>query len=282
MGTRRISQSLSRRVNLRRYFIFLVALIPLFCATFVVAQDLDAIRSNISSGNIELQRNALIEIRKLRTAEASRLAIALLADRNEILRASSANAVIYLPRQEAASLLLPLLNDKAEFVRQEAAYALGDVGDASAVTALKFAIEKDSDPVRNAAIVALGKVGDYLAIYTLTDLLKRKPTEDNAFTLRAAAHSIGQIAEFQEVIKDRQAGPTRMESLEFRRNAVSVLIRVLKDEKQTDDTRREAAFALGALRDKSAIPVLEKNVSSSDPHLVEICKDALAKLHASM
>src|SRR4051812_35990440 len=99
----------------------------LFGGGILFAQDLDVIRRNAASGNTELERSAIVQIRNIRTADASRIAIPLLGDNDEIVRASAAGAVIYLPPSDAAAALLPLLSDKAEFVRQETAYALGDV-----------------------------------------------------------------------------------------------------------------------------------------------------------
>jgi hypothetical protein len=61
-------------------------------------------------------------------------------------------------------------------------------------------------------------------------------------------------------------------------DAVRVLIRVLSSRDQADDTRREAAFALGAIGDPAALPVLSVNAGSKDVYLAEICREALMKL----
>ncbi len=256
----------------------------------VSAQDLDAVRRNAASGNTELERSAIVQIRNVRSADASRIALPLLKDKDDIVRSSAAGAVIYLPPTDAAAALIPLLGDKAEFVRQETAYALGDVGDPSAVNRLIRTVQKDTDPVRNAAVVALGQIGDAAAVNALTDLLKKKPGENNEFTLRSAARSIGQIAEFRRTGRVSSTTPKNYLPAKFKEQpsgdvagpaftqAVRVLIDVLQNSKQTDDTRREAAFALGAIGDRSAIPVLRSHLNSPDNHLAEICKEALIKL----
>ena len=251
--------------HLSRSLVFLSAL--LLSALAAYGQDLDRIRGDLASGNVELERNALFQIRLIGSAEASRLALPLLNDPNELVRATAPSAVIYLPKSEAASVLIPLLSDKAEFVRQETAYALGKVGDASAVPPLIKAIHKDSDPVRNAATVALGEIGDAFALETLSELLKKKPTEDNEFLRRAAAHSIGEIAGLQKTPVTAQF-----------RNAGVVLVKVLQSNKEAEDTRREAARALGAIGDPQAVGILKANVNSSDTYLAEICRNALRKL----
>lgn len=293
MGTHRFSQPLSRSV--KHAALLLSGLVLSLSALVTSAQDIERIRADIASGNAELQRSALIEIRKLRTEQASRLALPLLQNADEIVRASAAGAVIYLPSNEAASALLPLLNDKKEFVRQEAAYALGDAGDSSAVSRLIRAVQKDKDPVRNASIVALGKIGDPAAADVLIQRLKTKPNEENEFMQRAAARSIGQIAEYlrtgiRSAVTPQNHLPAKYKQLPQTsvadapsgvRRAVPVLIDILRNPKYADDARREAAFALGAIGDRSAIPALQAHLHSVDNHLVEIAKEALIKLGVS-
>jgi HEAT repeat protein len=53
---------------------------------------------------------------------------------------------------------------------------------------------------------------------------------------------------------------------------------VLENNNESDDTRRESAFALGAIGDAAAKPVLQRFVSSPDPYLAEICREALLKI----
>lgn len=258
----------------------------------MAAQDLERIRADAASGNIELERSALVQIRNLRTTDASRLALPLLNDRNELVRASAAGAAIYLPPQEAAAVLIPLLSDKADFVRQETAYALGDVGDPSAVNALISTVQKGPDSVRNAAVIALGKIGDPSAMETLLGVFKKKPNEDGEFLRRSAARSIGQIAQFQvtgrrDLTTPQNYLPTKFKdagsastSTERFPGATSVLIHVLQNKKESDDTRREAAFALGWSGSQTAVPVLRQYLTSTDNHLGEIAKEALIRLGA--
>jgi HEAT repeat protein len=252
--------------------------------------DLNKVRSDLASGNVELQRNALFQIRLLKTEEASRLAIPLLNDRNEMVRVTAASAVINLSKPEAARVILPLLNDKTEFVRQEAAFALGDVGDISATAPLLKIVQKNTDAVRNAAVVALGKIGDPGAIEPLLSILKKKPSEDNEFLRRSAARSIGQIVQIQktgrrDVITPQNHLPakykeTLAETGSFVPSSAlnATLTGILQNAKEADDTRREAAFALGAIGGPTAISVLEGNRNSADTYLAEICKEALLKL----
>ena len=108
----------------------------------------------------------------------------------------------------------------------------------------------------------------------------------------AAAKSIGQIAEkmrtgkvtiltpqnfLPEKYKDLGSKPTAGLLSHFS-NAERALIRALESSSEADDTRREAAFSLGAIGDPSAETILSKYTSSPDPYLAEISREALMKL----
>lgn len=249
---------------------------------------------SISHGSVEEKRNVLFEIRNLKSEKASRLAIPALRDGSEIVRATAASSVIFLPKTEAASVLLPLLNDKAEFVRREAAYALGEVGDSSATVPLLRIMARDKIlEVRNAATIALGKIGDASAIDALTGILRNRPKEDDEFLRRAAARSIGQIAQIigtgnRRVLTPQNFLPDKFKEIDSAddltaqnpqfRAAADVLTRVLTSRSEADDTRREAAFALGAIGDESSVSVLRVSLNSADTYLAEIAEEALLKI----
>ncbi len=250
--------------------------------------------SNQLSGSTEEKRGALYQIRNIRTPEASRLALPALRDTEAIVRATAADSVVFLPTAEAASALLPLLDDQDPFVRTEAAYALGTAGDAVAARPLIRLLESDKImEVRDAAAVALGRLGDLSAVPAFVSILKKKPSEKDQFLRRSAARSIGQIAHFQRTGKTKVVTPQNFLPPKYKETANrpmpvadskafdearDVLVRTLENQKEAEDTRRESAFALGAIGDPKSINVLESLLSSRDPYLAEICKEALMKL----
>jgi HEAT repeat protein len=282
--TRRVRKSITNyqlRItkNLKLFVILCV-----FCAFAgsSFAQTTESLADAVRSGTTEIKRDALLQIRNLQSAEASRLAIPALQDSSEIIRATAAFSVIFLPKQEAAQILLPLLNDKSELVRRETAYALGKVADLSATDSLIDIFRKDKiAEVRNASVVALGEIGDVKALDILTGVLQKKPIETDDFLRRSAARSIGQIAQITQLSETQTAEPKQKnlsESFPAFRAALSVLIKVLQNPKESQDAKREAAFALGEIGDASAIPALQANSSSEDYYLAEICKEALKKI----
>ena len=271
----------------------------LFAGSSFAQDNFELLAEKISRGSVEQKREALKQIRNLETAEASRIAITALRDSSEIVRATAAFSVIFLPADEAARVLLPLLGDKKEIVRREAAYALGKTRNPSAINPLLEIFRKDKIlEVRNTAIVAVGEIGDASAVDALTRILQQKPKrEDDAdeFLRRAAARSIGQIAQIirsgkTTVLTPENFLPENVKTNETAqraklaeqspvfRTAIAVLIQVLQNERESGDAKREAAFALGAIGDAAAIPVLQANTKNPDYYLAEISKESLRKI----
>jgi len=250
----------------------------------------------IANGTNEQKRDALAQIRNLKSASASLLAVSALTDSSEIVRASAAFSVIYLPKNEAVQNLVPLLQDKFSLVRRETAYALGKVGASQAVNQLLQTLQKDKVlEVRNAVIIALGEIGDAAAVAELTKILQRKSQTKEEFSRRSAARSIGQIAQiiqtgevevltpesfltdpFKSVEKPNR--PKLIETFPTFRAAINVLIQTLQNSKESDDVKRETAFALGAIGDQSAVPILQFNLNNQDYYLAEIAKESLRKI----
>jgi len=303
-----------RITSLRSAFRLLVMLCVLFISAgiyfaqdFVISQEEIALlpyqtifQTKTTKTNVERKRDALLELRNYRTANASRIAIPALKDSSEIVRATAAASVVFLPKDEAARNLLPLLADKKPLVRREAAYALGAVGNPGAVNSLLQIIQKDKVlEVRNAAIIALGEIGDAAAVGELIKFVERKPQAKEDFTRRSAARAIGQIAQIirtgrvevltpENFLPDQYKTigkpnyPKLVEAFPAFRAAIGVLIQTLSNPREFSDVKREAAFALGAIGDVSATAVLRANLGSEDYYLGEICREALRKIALEM
>ena len=229
-------------------------------------------RQRLSSTEIEDRREALMRLRALQRPEASRVALSALNDPAPIVRVTAAAAVLWLPPDESAAGLIPLLSDKDEFVRQHAAYALGQTRSHAAVAGLIERLSDKKDSVRGAAAVALGQIGDETAVTSLAAVLNpqagltsskksKGKREQNAFVLRSAARSLGQIRS---------------------RAGLPALIAALEDEKSEVDLRREAASAIGEIGDASAIPALRTAETASDPYLAEVAHQAIKKISKSV
>ena len=283
--------NLSKQIN----FILLLALVACLSIN-ASAQNLDFLIEQIQHGDTEQKRSALFTIRNLQTEQTSRIAIPALKDDSEIVRATAAYSVIFLPSDEAASVLLHNLNDKSALVRRETAYALGEVGNISAVNPLLTILQKDKIlEVRTASVIALGKIGDVSAIDELNKILRRKPEKKEEFLRRAAARSIGNIAEHLRYLdatiytpEDKiSINPIKVEKEDLKTfgekypvflSVVPTLIQNLQNTREFDDVKRESAFALGSIGDVSANPILKTNLNSEDYYLAEISAQALIKI----
>ncbi len=224
----------------------------------------------IRNGSTEEKRDILFKVRNLETEQASRLAIPALNDSSEIVRATAVSSVVFLPANEAAQILVPLLQDKSIFVRRETAYALGKIGNPQAVNSLLQVFQRDkSFEVKNATVIAFGEIGDVSAVDALTKILQRKPKDSEEFLRRSAARSIGQIAENVGETVDFPVFQT----------ANNVLISILQNDKESADTKREAAFALGEIGEKASIQILQNQLNSGNIYLAEISRKALEKIN---
>ncbi|HXG82996.1 MAG TPA: HEAT repeat domain-containing protein [Pyrinomonadaceae bacterium] len=281
-----------------RFFPALVILCALcaFAGTAFAQSNLEFFAETIRRGNVEQKRDALFQIRNLENAAASGVAVSALTDKSEIVRATAAFSVIFLPADEAVAVLSPLLNDKKELVRREAAYALGKTRNPGAVNSLLRILQKDKIlEVRAASVVALGEIGDASAVPELVKILQRKPIEKEEFLRRSAARSIGQIARIiqtnkvkvqtpEDFLPDKNISiaepkyPNLIEAFPTFRAANAALIQTLQNPREADDVKRETAFALGAIGDASAIPVLQSNSDAEDYYLAQISREALRKI----
>ncbi len=283
-----------------RYFLSLLVFLCALCTFAGNARgQIDSIAETIIRGTTEQKRDALARIRNSENETYSRLAVPALTDKSEIVRATAASSVVFLPEDEALVVLSPLLNDKKEFVRREAACALGKTGSPNAVNALLRVLQKDKVlEVRSAAIIALGEIGDASAVPELVRILQRKPNDKEEFTRRSAARSAGQIAQIIQTDKTKVQTPedslsgkyvfvaapkykNLVEAFPAFGAANAALIGILQNRRESGDVRREAAFALGAIGDTSAIAVLQSNTNADDYYLAEISRQALHRIRLS-
>ena len=271
-----------------------IVLCLLFLPFSALAQtNLNDLRNKLSVGSSEEKRSALFEIRSLHTEEASRIAVPALSDRIDIVRATAASSVVFLPHDEALRSLLPLLKDDSEFVRRETAFALGELNDPAAASGLIENLKRESSiENRSAAVIALGKVGNTQAIEPLTAILKTKPTDSQGFLRGAAALAIGEIAQAIRFGKYQPTTPQNFLPNKYKKafgengsislpmvfdSAVPVLAKVLESSRESNDARREAAFALGSIANPNSTELLRSCTAGQEYYLAEICKEGLLK-----
>jgi len=285
-----------RITNLNNVFKFVILLCA-FAGNLFAQNAIELYFINkVNNGNTEEKRDALFQLRNFESEKASRIAEPALRDKAEIVRATTAFSVVFLPKTEAAQSLLPLLQDKSEFVRREAAYALGKVRNPNTITSLVQILQTDKVlEVRAAAAISLGEIGDASAINELLKVLQRKQKDEEEFLRRSAARSIGQIAQIiqtneVQVITPENFLPDKYNLIEkpkyanlteafpIFRAANNFLIQLLQNPRTFESVKRETAFALGEIGDTSAIPVLQANLNNNDYYLAKISQESLRKI----
>ncbi|MEQ1762840.1 MAG: HEAT repeat domain-containing protein [Pyrinomonadaceae bacterium] len=172
-------------------------------------------------------------------------------------------------------------------------HAAGEIASREAVDTVIAMVRREKDlEVKAAVIIALGQTGNRSAVEPLVATLKRSPKEAEEFVRRAAARSIGQIAQINRTGKERVVTPQSFLPEKFKdlsgddlttqfpvfSAAVVTLSSVLQNQREADDTRRESAFALGSIGSRSSQLILRTAANSPDPYLAEIVREALAKI----
>ena len=210
----------------------------------------------------------------------------LLTDTEARVRRRAALAVGRVGLPEGVPLLTPLLNDADPEVRQMAAFALGLVGDRSARDPLVTALADQSPLVQGSACEALGLIGDPAAAAPIGALLTRlvgvlaemaADADESKRDTPAAAFRLGLEAlvrlkaydALAAVVLDASGQPKvrwwpaafALGRLEDKR-ALPALLTLAGD--NTPYTKAFAAKGLGALRDRSAVPVLLPLLTGSD------------------
>lgn len=198
----------------------------------------------------ELPDDALIDV-MLRALESQQL----------LIRSSAVHQLVNLGRKNPAMALpkiLKALDPAVDYwtVRFGAVEALGEVANEVTVKPLIKYLKEDDDPDFRAMVAKqLGEMGGVAeeAGSTLIEALTDKESSD----LREnAAHAIGLISEKQAVLP---------------------VINALKAEKD-DYAKREMCWALGELKDASALPCLVTTLTDSDKGTRANAVEAIGKL----
>lgn len=273
-------------------FLFTTLLVVTLLCGSTAAQSLEGLSAQLKAKRVEDRRAALHKLREIGTPEAGMAALPALADRDAAVRATAASVVILMRSAEVVAALARNLDDKDAFVRKETAYALGRT-EGAAVAPMTGRLRTENEPeVKTALAVALGDLGNPAGIPVLVDLLVDSPKEETGFLRRSAARSIGRIAQATRTGRRDETSPVSFLPEKFKddlsktlpadpayfRKAGEILLKVVGNDAESDDTRREAAYALGAIGDPAYRVALEALVGSQDNYLAEIAREALKRL----
>ena len=158
---------------------------------------------------------------------------------------------------QAAPLLGQIAADKESPLRMHAIVALAQLGDARGNPGLELALESQDSHLVDAAIWALGASRDKRATVALLERLKEGQSSAQQAMI---AVSLGRAAATE---------------------AAPQLRALLRDSKQTfysDDAALAATYALGMLRDKESVALLQEVMTTSQTRAGELAAWALSRL----
>ncbi len=186
------------------------------------------------------------------------LATAALRDPNAFRRAGAAELLGIFPDKRNVKALTRATHDLNAQVRAAAGGALGQIGDPDSAVSLRILLSDKSSIVRSKAVVALGIMRDRACVKQLVALLHDK---DRSIQVNCAV-ALARIGD-QGVVPDlismanspKSGGPFGM--------------------------RFYAAYALGALGDRRAIPVLIQGLQDKDKFVRSSAAQAFGQLHES-
>jgi len=194
----------------------------------------------------------------------------LLTDPEARVRRRAALAVGRVGLREGAPLLIALLNDSDPEVRQMAAFALGLIGDRIARDPLVTALEDQSPLVQGSAAEALGLLGDPAAAAPVGAMVSRL---------------MGTLAELPaDVDESRRDTPSAafrlgLEALVRLKAYDALAAAVLDPSGQPRVSWWPAAFALGRLEDRRALPALLTLAKNNNPYVKAFAAKGLGALH---
>ena len=196
-----------------------------------------------------------------------------------------AEALVKLDDKNAVAPLIAILKDDKQHprVRANAAYVLDHLDSKQVISPLRAALMNDpSERVRSAAAETLGHLGSKEAISPLGAALKEDPSERVRLY---AAQSLGELGDkvglelllksLKEIKNSIPSSPAKALVKLDDKNAVAPLIAILEDDKQHPCVRANAAYVLGHLGSKEAIPLL-RNVLKDNPSERVRCAAAAA------
>jgi HEAT repeat protein len=206
--------------------------------------------------------------------------IAVLTDKDEIVRRFAAKALGEIADARAVEPLIASLKDGDKIARANAAWALGKAGDARAVEPLIAALKDSNEVVRKNARAALIKAGPPAVEPLVAALEDKYPLlrQNAALALcqlpdpRAVEPLIVALKDSQEVVRQNAAEAL----VKIGAAAVEPLIAALRDEVR--DTRKAAAEALAKIGDTRAVEPLFVALEDKDCDIRKSAAEGLEKL----
>ena len=237
--------------------------------------DVEGLLKALDYKDKNVRLSAAEALGKLKSRMAIDPLIRAMKDNDSYVRKEAAKALGEIKDNRAIDPLIRALKDNDSDVRKEAAKALGEIKDEKAIGPLTLALGDSNEHVRLRVAEALGKIGK-----TPVELLIQALKDINSRVRFGAAEALDKIGwqpkDDAERIQYLIAKHEWNELVTFGELAVEPLIRTLEYENRyTVYTRKEAAKALGQIKDKRAVEPLCRALKDE---IVEVRKEAINAL----
>ncbi len=220
--------------------------------------------------------------------------ISILGDLKNISARKTVISILSELGKKDIQLLARGLNDRRWYVVRNIIYILRQIGDRSAVEFLLRAVRHSDKRVKKEAIRALGEMGDVTAVQTLKDCLDDEDEGVRMATVRAIGYLQTPVSRkiLLEQINNKQFKEKSFtEKKEFFEaisryrdtEVINTLFKILKKRAffkraKNEEMKAAAAYALGLMKEKSAVDLLEKLKSSKNRLLRENVQIALKRI----
>ena len=242
-------------------------------------RDVSGLIQALRHDDVNIRINAALALGKIKRARAVAPLIETLRDADEDVRWAAAWALGEIGKP-AARPLIQALRDEDGDVRWKAAWALEKIGKV-VVDSLIEAMRTESGEAKAKVSLVLGSIGDVRAVRPLVKALKDE--DDNVRWAAAwALEKLGPTAVKYLInnlaLEDAEARKEAAIALGVIRDesAIDPLIAAMRDEDK--QVRREAAAALVSISSRKAIAGLEAYLKGEDEDLRRLAVAVLAKL----
>lgn len=230
--------------------------------------------ARLASGDEEQRLDAIAQIGALwrdapdsvESPAITALSNSLQQDSSPVVRALAARMLENAGGNQASSKIVPALiaaleKEREVAVRKAIIYTLARYPQPQVITAVIPLLNDRNSELRAAAAYALAENGDATSVQALTEVLRRRGKDEDAFARSQAARGLGRIGG---------------------RDSIDPLLEALNRDK-SQEVRREVARALGRIasrQDANVIEALRDAALSNDPYLAVAADNAIASINS--
>ena len=252
-----------------------------YLGRFTSEEAYEAVISALDDAEIQVVKSAIYALEAYPPADDSVAKLKAFAQHESAeVRGSAAHTLGIWGQSEA---LLKLLEDEEPRVRSHAADHIGLLRYEPAIPALVRALKDPGQRVRRAAAKTLGQIAHELAVKPLIEAL----TDSDSAVVQNVAWALGRFGDPEAILplieaSSRMAGESEARKAivtalgRFRTASVRALLKRL--ESQGPVAQREAAWLLGQLSSRLAVPALISATESPDAEVRSAAAEALAAI----